>query len=232
MGAVVVYLLFWCGAGGLVGYAIGNSKGRGTQGLLLGLLFGVIGWLIVAVMEPSDHVRHMRQAETIALARSLATPPRDAERLGGSERDARSSTGRRRCPWCAETIQSAAIICRFCGRNVEPIESIAPSPAPRQSSYAERPELHRSTNSLEAFGTTQVVRWTAGDISIASETGRWTFPASSVVSAKIEHRNPGRAVLTLLALNRPAQHVEFATTELPKFEEFVEAFVPPDQHRD
>jgi hypothetical protein len=25
----------------------------------------------------------------------------------------------RRCPWCAETIKAAAVICRFCGRDVE-----------------------------------------------------------------------------------------------------------------
>lgn len=34
----------------------------------------------------------------------------------------------RRCPFCAEEIQAAAIICRFCNRDVHPIASIAATP--------------------------------------------------------------------------------------------------------
>lgn len=27
------------------------------------------------------------------------------------------------CPWCAETIKAAAVICRFCSRDIEPINA-------------------------------------------------------------------------------------------------------------
>jgi hypothetical protein len=30
--------------------------------------------------------------------------------------------GRRRCPYCAEMIRKEASVCRFCGREVQPLE--------------------------------------------------------------------------------------------------------------
>jgi hypothetical protein len=33
----------------------------------------------------------------------------------------------RACPWCAETIKAAAVVCRFCGRDVEPISQAGQS---------------------------------------------------------------------------------------------------------
>lgn len=33
------------------------------------------------------------------------------------------STESRACPWCAEEIKAAAIICRFCGRDVPPFDA-------------------------------------------------------------------------------------------------------------
>lgn len=41
-GAVVFFLLFWCGVGGGVAFAIGNSKGRGPEGIFFGLRLGLL----------------------------------------------------------------------------------------------------------------------------------------------------------------------------------------------
>ena len=37
-----------------VGYAIGNGKGRGTEGALWGFFLGVIGLIIIAVRSPAQ----------------------------------------------------------------------------------------------------------------------------------------------------------------------------------
>jgi TPR repeat protein len=37
------------------------------------------------------------------------------------------ASGERTCPWCAETIKAAAVICRFCGRDVQSQPNVAPS---------------------------------------------------------------------------------------------------------
>jgi hypothetical protein len=38
-----------------------------------------------------------------------------------------SASDQRACPWCAETIKAAAVICRFCGRDVNVQPNVAPS---------------------------------------------------------------------------------------------------------
>jgi len=40
--------------GAVVGYLIGNRKGRGVLGAVLGGLLGCIGWIIVAVIPAAD----------------------------------------------------------------------------------------------------------------------------------------------------------------------------------
>jgi hypothetical protein len=81
--ALIVTVLF-----AALGWYIGEQRGRGSLGLILGLFLGPIGLLIVAVMEPAETRR-----------------------------------GLRACPWCAERIQAAARICRYCGRDVTAAET-------------------------------------------------------------------------------------------------------------
>lgn len=44
----------WIGVGwlltALIGWAIGDSKGRGAEGFWLSAIFGPVGWLIIGVM--------------------------------------------------------------------------------------------------------------------------------------------------------------------------------------
>ena len=101
-----VFVIVWVVCA-LVGWAIGNSKGRGTAGFFLGLLLGVIGLIIIAVMRPTPEYAAQR-ANAIARAPAVEPP--------------QSSQALRACPWCAEPIQPAAKICRYCQRDVEPID--------------------------------------------------------------------------------------------------------------
>ena len=110
--------------GALLGLAIGSGKGRSGEGFFLGLLFGLIGCLIVAVMQPTPEA----EAERMSLVNNVVNA-----QAGGSLQGAES--GSRPCPWCAETIKSAAIVCRFCGRDVVPLPESAMPASPSPSDY-------------------------------------------------------------------------------------------------
>ncbi len=114
-GAVGVLLVVWLLCA-IVGMTIGSSKGRTGDGFALGLLFGPLGVLIVAVLSPTPKAQALRDFEVAIATEALET--RDMEEV--DEDEAPSS---RSCPWCAEEIKPAARLCRYCGRDVEPINA-------------------------------------------------------------------------------------------------------------
>lgn len=96
MEAIIVIAVIF----GFIGLMIGRSKGRPLAGLLLGGLLGLIGVIVISVMKPTTEFEAKHKLEVDEAARALA----------GSEL--------RACPWCAEKIQTAAKVCRYCGRDV------------------------------------------------------------------------------------------------------------------
>ena len=104
MSRVVFVVIFAMIACALLGVAIGDTKGRSTIGFWLGVLLGPIGVVIVALTSPTPEAQ-AKYERNVALA---------ANTLDGAQ-------PLRTCPWCAEQIQSAARLCRYCGRDVDPI---------------------------------------------------------------------------------------------------------------
>lgn len=131
------YLTVWLVVNGGIGAAIGTPKGRRFDGFLLGGLLGFVGWIIIAVLEPTRDERARRQheaAQTAALAARYYQPqPGLVPSYVMAPEPGPSASSHRPCPWCAEPIRPAAVLCRFCGRDVpavtEPSSAACLAPA-------------------------------------------------------------------------------------------------------
>lgn len=76
-GVEVLLFVFivWFVLGGVVGHIIGKSKGREVEGFWLGALLGWIGWIIVAVMQPSVEAQARRDMQVAQVAQRISSPP-------------------------------------------------------------------------------------------------------------------------------------------------------------
>jgi hypothetical protein len=100
-GAFLLILLLWVGIGGGVGALIGSQRGRGGTGFLLGLVLGVIGWVIILLIAPAAG----HQASQLV----VATRPL----IGGGEMY-------RECTRCREPMRRDASLCPHCRSEAEP----------------------------------------------------------------------------------------------------------------
>jgi hypothetical protein len=102
-GLIAVGVICWCTCWCIIGYNIGKARGRGSSGFWWAAILGPIGCLVFLSFEQSRdaNVHLLPSASTGRVEHGQAT--------------------QRTCPFCAESIKRAAILCRYCGQKVDPI---------------------------------------------------------------------------------------------------------------
>jgi hypothetical protein len=80
----VLYVALWIGGAGGIGALIGSGRGRGGLGFVLGVLLGLIGWIIVAVVSRTPEKEAEYQHKVSVASQQLSAGPSNGTQTGTS----------------------------------------------------------------------------------------------------------------------------------------------------
>lgn len=70
---VAFLVILYVAGGAAVGFALGAPKGQALFGLIVGFLFGPLGWIAAGLSEPTPaEAEARRQLDAAAVARNIA----------------------------------------------------------------------------------------------------------------------------------------------------------------
>jgi hypothetical protein len=111
---VLVLVLIWI-ACGIVGWKLGESKGRPALGLVLGVVLGLIGLLVIALLPAATPRYAVDRLPSTTPRRAWAPPPPPQPPAQWV-----------RCPSCGQTISAAVAVCGYCQGAVQPSALLPP----------------------------------------------------------------------------------------------------------
>jgi hypothetical protein len=120
----ILYFIFCI----IVGRAASNRGRSGIGYFLISLLLSpLIGFIIILALGENKNIRRKRIYEDAAIRESVASKYRERNSnivFRNVSNNLLADNETKKCPYCAELIKREAIVCRFCNRELEPLETI------------------------------------------------------------------------------------------------------------